>query len=249
MISINSLFLGGLHFLRTNDHLAHNLRHDRLSLICCLLYLLVAHLDGDIEASKVSHHTNTKDTDATVMGHDHLRHSAHTYGVATKETIHLIFGRGLEGRSLYTHIDAILQADLLLACNFTGQFDQFRVVGLMHIRETWTRGEVLATQRMLRKEVDMVGDDHQVTNLKAWVHATCGIADEERLDSQFIHHTYREGHFFHRITLIEMEAAFHGQDIYATQFAEDQSAAMSLYGRDGEVGNLLIGDLLLVSNF
>jgi len=46
-----------------------------------------------------------------------------------------------------------------------------------------------------------------------------------------------------------MEAAFHGQDIYATQFAEDQSAAMSLYGRDGEVGNLLIGDLLLVSNF
>jgi hypothetical protein len=46
-----------------------------------------------------------------------------------------------------------------------------------------------------------------------------------------------------------METALHGHDIHATQFAEDQFATMSLYGRDGEVGNLLIGDLLLVSNF
>ena len=143
----------------------------------------------------------------------------------------------------------MLQADLLLTGNIESHLDQQGIIGLMHIRETWSRGEVLTTQRMLWEEVDMIGDNHQVANLEAGVHATSGVADEEHLDTQFVHHTYREGHFLHRVTLIEVEASLHGQNIHTTQLTEDEFATMSLYGRDGEVGNLLIGDLLLVSNF
>ena len=184
-----------------------------------------------------------------MMSYNHFGYGGHSDGIATKDTIHLIFGWGLEGWALQTHIDTILQTDLLLTGNVKGHLDEQGIIGLMHIWETWTRGEVLATQWMLWEEVDMVGDDHQVTNLETGVHATCGITDEEGLDAQFVHDTYGESDLLHRITLIVVEAALHGQDIHTTQFAEDQFATMSLYGRDGEVGNLLIGDLLLVSNF
>jgi len=44
-----------------------------------------------------------------------------------------------------------------------------------------------------------------------------------------------------------MEAPLHGEDIDATQFAEDKFAAMTFYRRDGKVGYLRVRDLLLVS--
>ena len=42
----------------------------------------------------------------------------------------------------------------------------------MHVGETGTGGEVLAMQRMLREEVDVVVNDHQVADLEVRVHAT-----------------------------------------------------------------------------
>ena len=247
MVSIVGLAFAVLYLLRAYNHLAHNLCHDGLGLIGSLLHFLMAHLNRIVEATKVGNHRDTKSTDATVVGHDNLGHSAHTYGVATKDTIHLIFCRRLEGWSLHTHIDTILQADLLLASNLTGQFDECRVVGLVHIREAWTRGEVLTTQRMLWEEVDVIGDDHQVANLEARVHTTSGIADEERLDAQLIHHTYWEGHFFHRIALIVVETTFHSHDINTSEFSEDEFSAMALYCRYREVGNITIGNFQCVS--
>ena len=43
------------------------------------------------------------------------------------------------------------------------------VVNFMHIRETWTGGEVLATKWVLGEEVNVVGDKHKVANGKIWV--------------------------------------------------------------------------------
>ena len=143
----------------------------------------MADLHRIIEAPKVGDDGDAEGADATVVGYNHLWNSGHTDSIATQDTIHLIFGRCLEGWSLQAHIDAILQADLLLACNIESHLDEQGIIGLMHIRETWSCGEVLATQRVLREEVDVVGDDHQVTNLETGVHATCGIADEEHLDA------------------------------------------------------------------
>ena len=46
------------------------------------------------------------------------------------------------------------------------------VIGLVHIWETWTRWKVLTMQRMLWEEIDMVFYNHQITNLKFWIHTS-----------------------------------------------------------------------------
>jgi len=119
----------------------------------------------------------------------------------------------------------------------------------VHIRETGTSGEVLATQRMLGEEIDMVGNHHQVANLETGVHATSSIRDKERLDAQFVHHTDRECYLFHRVSLVEMETPFHRHDIHAAKLAKNQFAAMAFYRRNGKVGYFTIGYLKCVSYF
>ena len=60
MIRIELLFLVVLDGLRTNNHLAHNLGHDGLSLVGCLLHFLVRNLDGDVEAAQVGDHRDAE---------------------------------------------------------------------------------------------------------------------------------------------------------------------------------------------
>ena len=155
----------------------------------------------------------------------------------------------VQGRTLYADIHAVLHGDAFFTGDVIGHLDQQGIIGLMHIRETRTCGEVLTTKRMLWEEVDMVGDHHQVADIEFRVHTTCGIRYEEGLDAQFVHHTYGEGDLLHRVALIEVEASLHGKDVHTAQLAEDQFAAMSFNSRDGEVGDVSIRDLALVSNF
>ena len=102
---------------------------------------------------------------------------------------------------------------------------------------------------MLREEVDMIGNHHQVANLEARVHATCSVANEERLDAQLVHHTYRERHLFHRIAFIVVETALHGHDVHAAKLTKDKFAAMTFYRGNGEVGNVTVGNLQCISYF
>ena len=121
------------------------------------------------------------------------------------------------------------------------------VVGLVHIGEARACGEILAAKRVLREEVDVVGDNHQVADLELGVHATSGIGNEEGLDAQLVHDAYREGDLLHGVALVEVEAALHGHDIDASQLAEDEFAGVALDSRDGEVGDLLVGEFVDVS--
>ena len=119
----------------------------------------------------------------------------------------------------------------------------------MHIWEAGTRRKVLSSQRMFWEEIDVVGDNHQVANLKLRIHATSSIRDKERLDAQFVHHTNREGYLLHRVALIEMKASLHGEDVDASQLTKYQFSAMSFDGRYWEVGDFLVGDFVFVSYF
>ena len=157
-----------------------------------------------------------------MVSYDDLRNGRHTYCVATQQTIHLVFCGSLEGWSLYTHIDTIGDANLLLLGNVRSLLDQAEIIRLVHIRETRTCGEILTTQRVLWEEVDMVGDNHQVANLEGRVHAASSIRYEERLDAQFVHHTDGECNLLHRVALVEVETSLHSQDVYTSQFAEDE---------------------------
>ena len=100
-------------------------------------------------------------------------------------------------------------------------------------------------QWMFREEVDVVSDNHQVTNLEVRVHAPSCIAYEEGLDAQLVHHTDREGHLLHGVPLVVVETSLHGQDVLATQFAHYEATAVSLYGADGHVGDVVVTDACL----
>ena|SRR5574344_1522663 len=123
------------------------------------------------------------------------------------------------------------------------------IVSLVHIREAWTSREVLAVKWVLWEEVDMVVDNHKVTNLEIWVHATRSITYEESLDTQFIHNTLRECYFFHIVTLIEMETSLHSHDVFTTKFTEYQLSCVAFNSRNREIRNLTIWEFVTVSYF
>jgi len=231
------------------NHFAHDLGHDGLSLVGCLLDLLMAHLDGGVEAAQIGDDADAEGTDATMVGNDDLRNGGHADSVATQHAVHAVLSGSLECGTLCAHIDTIGETDVLLLGNLCGQLDEADVVGLVHVRETWTRREVLATQRMLGEEIDVVGDDHHVANLEGGIHATGGIRYEECLDAQLIHHSGGEGHLLHVVTFIIVEAALHGHDVDTAQLTEDEFAGVALDGGHGEVRNFAVGNLELVSYF
>lgn len=46
-----------------------------------------------------------------------------------------------------------------------------------------------------------------------------------------------------------METSLHRHDVFMAQFAEDKFSAVSLYGRDGEIGDFFVPYLILFSDF
>ena len=200
-----------------------------------------------IESAEVSDDTDAKDLDIAVACHDDFRHCTHANGISPHLVIHTVFSWSLECGALYTHINAMHYTDVLLFCYLIGQRNQFVVVSLVHIRKAGARREIPSVQRMFREHIDVVSDDHQVANPELWIHTSGGIGNEQRLDAQFVHHPNRKGNFFHPISFIEMETPFHGHDVLAAEFAENQLPGMSLYCRDRKVGYVVIREFVAVS--
>ena len=178
--------------------------------------------------------------------HDHLGYRAHAHGVATDAPEVAVLSRGLKGRPLGTNIYAFHQPDAFLLGDVTCHLDEARAIGIDHCREAGSQFvNVLAVQRMLGEDVDMVGDDHEVAYLEVGVHAARGVGDEDRLDANGFHDAYREGNLLHRVALVIVEAALHRHDILVAQCAEDETALMTLNGRYREVGYFTVRNLHL----
>ena len=90
---------------------------------------------------------------------------------------------------------------------------------------------------MFGEEVDVVGDDHQVSDTERGVYSSGGIGDEQLLDADFMEHPYREGDFLHGIAFVIVEAPLHGDDVFVAEFAEQQVAFVALYRGYGEIRN------------
>ena len=131
--------------LGTDNHLTHDFCHEGLCLIGSFLHFLVADLYGRVEASQVGNDADAEGADATMMRHNNLWNGRHAYGIASQHVIHLIFGRGLEGGTLYAYVDTVGDANLAFAGNLSSSFDKVGIVGFVHIREAGTCWEVLAT--------------------------------------------------------------------------------------------------------
>ena len=118
-----------------------------------------------------------------MASNDYLGNGAHADGIAAHPMIHSILGRGFERGALYTYVNAVYHADVFLFDNLVGQLDQPSVLRLVHIGESWPRGEVLSMQRMFGKEVDMIVDDHQVADSEIRIHSTRSVTDEKNFYS------------------------------------------------------------------
>lgn len=110
-------------------------------------------------------------------------------------------------------------------------------------------GEVLSAQRMLREEVDVVCDYHQVADLELRVHASRSVAYKESLYAEFVHYAYRERNFLHVVAFIIVEASFHSHYVNVAELAENQFAGVSLHRRNGEVRYFRVRKLVAVSDF
>ncbi len=75
---------------------------------------------------------------------------------------------------------------------------------------------------MLWKQIDVVGDDHDVADDEFRIHSSGGVAHKQCLDAQRLHHSYRESDSLHVITLIEMKSALHSHDPLVAKIAEYQ---------------------------
>ncbi len=73
-----------IQFLASANHFSHNLSHLRLSSIGSNLYLLMAYLYRNVEATEVGDDADAEYLDAAVAGHDYLRNGAHTYSVTAQ---------------------------------------------------------------------------------------------------------------------------------------------------------------------
>ncbi len=99
---------------------------------------------------------------------------------------------------------------------------------------------------MLGEEVDMVGDNHYVANLKFRIHAACRVAYKEGFYSEFVHNADWECHGLHVITLVEVKTALHGHYRTVAETTENQVAAMSFDSRYRKIGYLVVGYILFV---
>ena len=175
--------------------------------------------------------------------HYHLGHGAHAHRVGSHRMVGAVFGRSLIAWSLHTYVGAVYQSYALLRCYAVGCGNQLMVVRLVHIGEARSCRDVLSPQRVLREEIYVVGDDHQVAYAEILVCSACGVTYEESPDAQLIHHAYGECHLLHGVTLVVMEASLHGQYLLAAQCADDEASVMSLHRRYGEVWDVLVGHL------
>ena len=151
-----------------------------------------------------------------------------------------IFCRRFVAWTLQSEVHSVLQFYVVITRYIISQSNQCSVIGLVHIWKSGTCGHVFSTKRVLGEKVYVVGDNHHVAHSEVFVGSTCGIADEECLDSQFIHYSDRECYLLHSVSFIVVEPSLHRKHALASELPNDESAIVSLNGRNREMGNILV---------
>ena len=95
----------------------------------------------------------------------------------------------------------------------------------------------------------MVGDDHDVGDVEGGVETAGGVGEDDFFDAELAKNLNGESEGLHGVSLIVMEAAAHDEDGGAVEGAEDEGAAVALYGGDREVGNIFIIDFFFILDF
>ena len=90
---------------------------------------------------------------------------------------------------------------------------------------------VLADERIVAHEVDVVLDQHDVALGPLRVHAAAGVADDQDVAAHRLHDADGEGDLLEGVAFVEMEAPFHRHDRLAAERAAHQPARVGFDGR------------------
>ena len=181
---------------------------------------------------------------------DALRHCGHSDDIPSNAAEKTILCACLKIGSGNSNKNSLLNFDFQLKRNFFGQRDQLFCVRLGHIRKPGAKFFIVrADQRVVAEQVDVVGDEHDVTTGEKRVHSAGSVGDEQRVDSQKLHHADRKRDLLHRIAFIIMKAPLHRDNAFSTERPKDQFAVVGFDRRQRKMWNVGIIDYNVGFNF
>ncbi len=170
---------------------------------------------------------------------DHLGNRRHADRIGSEKAQHAYFGRGLIARTRHSRVNTLTERDSLFGSRLRCRLAQAPVVGFAHVREARSQRLVIdSRQGVCARQIDVIGNEHQVARLEGNVDAAGGVRDDKEADPQAAEYPRREGRLRRRIALIEVNPPLQGCDAHALEFAQDQPARVSRGGGGREMRDL-----------
>ena len=174
--------------------------------------------------------------------HNHLRNRRHPHCVASDEPEIFVFRRRLVRRARASDINALLEVYVQFRRDNLRFLDELKVVGPRHVRKSWTEIVEILPDERIWKEVNVVADDHEVTDLEPVVHSSSRIGNEKILYSKHFHYADRESDKFHRVAFIVVETPLHGNDELSSEFSRNEISLVTDCRRHRKSRNFPVRD-------
>ena len=176
-------------------------------------------------------------------GDDGLGHGGHTDRVGAEHARGADLGGRFKLRAGEIHIDTLAQRNVVRRCRFMGEGAQTRGVDGGHIGKAGAELlKVGAAEGTEVEELDVIGEEHQLTHVPVGVDAAGGVGDEERLCAEQAHDAYGVSRLGHGVALVAVHPALHDRDAPAAERAEHEAPLMTGGGGGTEMGNLAVID-------
>jgi hypothetical protein len=101
---------------------------------------------------------------------------------------------------------------------------------------------VEADQRVGGEQVDVIGDQHQVTRREIAIDAARRVADDQRTHAELLHERRRVRHRAHVVAFVVVKAPLHGDDFDLADPSEHHPPGVACDRRRGEVRHIAVID-------
>lgn len=202
---------------------------------------------------EVGHARDSDDLGAHVPRRDGFVHGGHAHEVRAHRLKHPDLRRSFVAGAGHGRVHAILGqlADCVRASPLQTSdlgadprmVAQSGRVHLGHIREPRTKSViVLALERVLPKQVEVIAHEHQIAGLVGRVDAARGVGEDDRATAKTDQGAHRMHEVRHGVTLVRVAAALEGDDRLFSDRSAPEHSGVSCDSRDQEVRDLGVGN-------
>ena len=159
---------------------------------------------------------------------DRLEHRAHPHRVGTEALCHPSLRRRLIRGPEVPRVDTTHQLEAPSLRGLDRHRAQRRIVRVAHVGETRPeRVLVRPRQRALPGEVQVIVDEHQIAWRERCIRAARRVRDDHDARTHRDHQSRAEHDVGRRVTLIEVHATLHRDDVDALRATDDEVARVS----------------------